>query len=281
MTELPIDASLPRIMQALSGRSAVVVAPPGSGKTTRVPPAIGRSGLLSAEHPGVIVLQPRRVAARAAAARIAQEQGWALGEQVGYHVRFERRFSPQTRLRFLTEGILTRQLLDDPFLESVGAVVIDEFHERNLNGDLALAFCREIRREVRPDLVLVVMSATLDAVPVARFLDDCPIVRCEGKSYEVATEYRPMSHPASAVALAPLIEAELDDPKAHGHILVFLPGMAEIERVRKRLEPAAARAARWYCRSTGRLPPIFRTGHYCPAAIAARSSSARTSPKPR
>ena len=163
------------------------MAPPGSGKTTRVPPAILRSGLLSADHPGVIVLQPRRVAARAAAARIAEEQGWTLGEEVGYQVRFERRFSPKTRLRFLTEGILTRQLLADPFLESVGAVILDEFHERNLNSDLALALLREVRREVRPDLILVVMSATLDAEPVARFLDDCPIVRSEGRSYEVST----------------------------------------------------------------------------------------------
>src|SRR4029077_12702340 len=101
--------------------------------------AILRSGLLAADHPAAIVLQPRRVAARAAAARIAEEQGWSLGGEVGYHVRFERRLTPQTRLRFLTEGILTRQLLADPFLESVGAVILDEFHERNLNGDLALA----------------------------------------------------------------------------------------------------------------------------------------------
>ena len=199
MTELPIDASLPRIMKALSERSAVVIAPPGSGKTTRVPPAILQAGLLSADHPGVIVLQPRRVAARAAAARIAQEQGWALGEEVGYQVRFERRLSPKTRLRFLTEGILTRQLLDDPFLDSVGAVILDEFHERNLNSDLALALLREVRREVRPDLILVVMSATLDADPVARFLDDCPVVRSEGRAHEVSTEYRPLNRPASAL----------------------------------------------------------------------------------
>jgi ATP-dependent helicase HrpB len=240
MTELPIDASLPRIMKALVGRSAVVVAPPGSGKTTRVPPAILRAGLLSADHPGVIVLQPRRVAARAAAARIAKEQGWALGEEVGYQVRFERRLSPKTRLRFLTEGILTRQLLDDPFLDSIGAVILDEFHERNLNSDLALALLREVRREVRPDLILVVMSATLDADPVARFLDDCPIVRSEGTAYEVSTEYRPRSRPASADTLAPLIEELIVDPKTSGHILVFLPGMAEIERTRKRLGPAAS-----------------------------------------
>ena len=159
------------------------MAPPGSGKTTRVPPAILQSGLLPAEHPAVIVLQPRRVAARAAAARIAEEQGWTLGDEVGYQVRFERRFTPQTRLRFLTEGILTRQLLADPFLETVGAVILDEFHERNLNSDLALALLRQVRREVRPDLILVVMSATLDAEPVARFLDGCPIVRVEGRAH--------------------------------------------------------------------------------------------------
>jgi ATP-dependent helicase HrpB len=254
MTELPIDAILPQIMQALTCRSAVVVAPPGSGKTTRVPPAILRSGLLSAEYPGVIVLQPRRVAARTAAARIAEEQGWALGEEVGYQVRFDRRFSSRTRLRFLTEGILTRQLLDDPFLESVGAVVLDEFHERNLNSDVALALLREVRREVRPDLILAVMSATLEAEPVARFLDDCPIVRGEGRSYDVAIEYRPVDRPASVHALTPVIEQVMSDPKGSGHTLVFLPGMAEIERARKQLEPAATRAGALVLPLHGSLP---------------------------
>jgi ATP-dependent helicase HrpB len=242
MTELPIDASLPEIIKALAGRSVVVVAPPGSGKTTRVPPAIVRSGLLSPEHPVTLVLQPRRVAARASAARIADERGWSLGTEVGYHVRFDRRFSPATPLRFLTEGILTRQILADPFLESVGAVVLDEFHERNLHSDLALALLREVRREVRPDLVLVVMSATLDAGPVARFLDDCPIVRSQGKTFAVAVEYRPTHRPASAEALVPVIEELLVDPRETGHILVFLPGMAEIRRTEKRLQAAAARA---------------------------------------
>ncbi len=213
------------------------------------------AGLLSADHPGVIVLQPRRVAARTAAARIADEQGWALGEEVGYQVRFERRFSPQTRLRFLTEGILTRQLLDDPFLESVGAVVLDEFHERNLNSDLALALLREVRREVRPDLILVVMSATLDAEPVARFLDDCPIVRSEGRSYEVGIEYRPLE-PAGerAEPWYRCSKSLVVDPRASGHILVFLPGMAEIERVRRRLEPAATRAGALVLPLHGSLP---------------------------
>ncbi len=172
-----------------------MVAPPGSGKTTRVPPAILDAGLLAPEHPDVIVLQPRRVAARAAAARIADERGWRLGDQVGYHVRFERRFSARTRLRFLTEGVLTRQLLADPFLEGVGAVVLDEFHERSLDGDLALALLCEVRREVRPDLIVVVMSATLDAEPVAQFLDDCPIVRVEGRSYPVVGRVLPRRPP--------------------------------------------------------------------------------------
>jgi len=241
MIELPIDTSLPRIIEALSQRSLVLVAPPGSGKTTRVPAAILQAGLLPADHPAAIVLQPRRVAARAAAARIAEEQGWSLGGQVGYQVRFERRLTPQTRLQFLTEGILTRQLLADPFLETIGAVILDEFHERSLNGDLALALLRQVKRELRPDLILVVMSATLEPLPVARFLDGCPIVSVEGKAHEVSLEYRPVDRPASAEAIVPLVEERLSDPGSSGHLLVFLPGLAEIRRVAKQLEPAASR----------------------------------------
>ncbi len=243
MTDLPIDASLPEIVRSLETRSAVIVAPPGSGKTTRVPPTILRSRLLTAENPVTLVLQPRRVAARASAARIAQEQGWTLGTEVGYHVRFDRHFSPGTPLRFLTEGILTRQILADPFLSSIGAVVLDEFHERNLHGDLALALLQEIRREVRPDLLLVVMSATLDAEPVARFLGDCPIIRSEGRSYEVNLEYRPSPRPASVETLAPLIEDLLADNRETGHLLAFLPGMAEIRRLEKRLQSVVAGAS--------------------------------------
>ncbi len=224
MTQLPIDSSLARIIEELAHRCVVVVAPPGSGKTTRVPVALLKSGLLSALHPTVIVLQPRRVAARASAARIADEQGWTLGDQVGYQVRFERRFSPKTRLRFLTEGILTRQILADPFLETVGAVVLDEFHERNLNSDLALALLQEIRREVRPDLILIVMSATLDAEPVSRFLDDCPIVRVEGRAHPVSLEYRPVNRPASAETLVPIIQELLAEPRRCGRSPGFSAG---------------------------------------------------------
>ncbi len=170
MTPLPIDSHLPEIVRRLeAAKSLVIVAEPGAGKTTRVPPAILRSGLLSQEHPNLVILQPRRVAARAAAQRIADENGWEIGREVGYQIRFEKRIGKDTRLRVLTEGVLTRRMLDDPFLEGVGAVVLDEFHERSLTVDLAIAMLREMRQTVRDDLLLIVMSATLEAEPAARF----------------------------------------------------------------------------------------------------------------
>jgi ATP-dependent helicase HrpB len=190
MTPLPIDSHLPEIVARVrAARSLVLVAPPGAGKTTRVPPAILRAGLLSAGHPNLVMLQPRRVAARASAQRIADENGWALGREVGYHIRFEKRTGPETRLRVLTEGILTRQLLEDPFLEGTGAVLLDEFHERSLHTDMSIAMLREIRQTVRDDLILIVMSATLEAEPVAKFLGDCPIVRTEGRTYPIQITY--------------------------------------------------------------------------------------------
>jgi ATP-dependent helicase HrpB len=268
MTPLPIDASLSSIIEASRERSLVLVAPPGSGKTTRVPPAIRDSGLLPPDYPTVIVLQPRRIAARAAAARVADERGWRLGQQVGYQVRFEKRWGPQTHLRFLTEGILTRQLLSDPFLEGVGAVVLDEFHERSLNTDLALALVNDIRQQVRPDLIVVVMSATVDAEPVARFLGDCPIITVEGRTFPVSTEYRPRSRPASVESVAPIVQELLEEPpRGHpapgdsaqgydgaGHILVFLPGLAEIRRLARKLEPIAARCGAVVLPLHGSLP---------------------------
>ena len=242
MTPLPIDPFIPTVIEGLAGRSMVIVAPPGSGKTTRLPVALSESGMLSPSHPKVLVLQPRRIAARAAAARVAEERGWELGGRVGYQVRFERRYSRSTRLQFITEGILTRQLLADPFLESVGAVVLDEFHERNLHTDLALALLREVRLEVRPDLILVIMSATLDAEPVSRFLDGCPIIRAEGRSYPVSVEYRPAARPASPESIVPLVQEWLDAFGGEGHLLIFVPGLAEIRRVCSRLEPIVRQA---------------------------------------
>ena len=242
MTPLPIDPALPEVVEALRReRSLVLVAPPGSGKTTRVPPAILRAGLLPPEHPTLVLLQPRRVAARASAARIAGENGWTLGGEVGYQVRFERRVGPTTRLRVETEGVLNRQILSDPFLEGVGAVVLDEFHERSLHTDLAIALLREIRESVRDDLLLVVMSATLEAGPAAKFLGDCPVVRAEGRTYPVDVQYRPAVKPASSESVVTALEDVFrggDDP---GHVLVFLPGAEEIRRAGVALGPLARR----------------------------------------
>ncbi len=167
-------------------------------------------------------------------------KSWVLGEEVGYQVRFERRISARTILRIQTEGILNRQLLDDPLLEGVGAVVLDEFHERSLHADLALALLREIQRDVRPDLNIVVMSATLDIEPVARFLDDCPVVRVEGRTFPIDVSYHPSVRPASPEAIEPLVRELLANRSAAGHVLVFLPGMAEIRRIQKAIEPLAA-----------------------------------------
>ncbi|HEY6099823.1 MAG TPA: DEAD/DEAH box helicase, partial [Anaeromyxobacter sp.] len=169
MEPLPIDPLLPQAVAALrESPSLVIEAPPGAGKTTRVPRALLEAGL--AGRGEVVVLEPRRLAARLAARRVAEEMGERPGETVGWQVRFEEVAGPRTRLRYVTEGLLTRRLLGEPTLPGVGAVVLDELHERHLQGDLALALLRRLQRTSRPDLKLVAMSATLDAGPVARYL---------------------------------------------------------------------------------------------------------------
>ena len=208
------------------------------------------------------MLQPRRVAARAAAARIADENGWAVGREVGHHVRFDKKVGPHTRLRVLTEGILTRQLLGDPFLEGVGCVVLDEFHERSLDVDLAVALLREVRAAGREDLLIVVMSATLEAEPVAAFLGGAPVLSVPGRTFPVEIEYRPAAGPARleesvarAVAeprgtgfqpvfsSAPNVERPAAEhglkTRATGDVLIFLPGVGEIERTMRALAPLA------------------------------------------
>jgi ATP-dependent helicase HrpB len=239
MNPLPIDSALPDILSQLRAhRSLVLIAPPGAGKTTRVPPAMIRGGLLTAEHPSVVLLQPRRIAARASAARIAEENGWRIGEEVGYHIRFERRLGPNTQIRVVTEGILTRQLVRDPFLDGVGAIILDEFHERNLHSDLALAFLREIRETVRQDVMIVVMSATLDPAPLSRYLSECPVVRIEGRSFPVELEYIP---PTGRVPLPEQVASAVRSVLRSDSrdILVFLPGAEEIRRCARILEPLA------------------------------------------
>jgi ATP-dependent helicase HrpB len=227
---LPIDEYLPQITQSLRDSGALVlVAEPGAGKTTRVPPAILRSGLLGGQHPNVVMLQPRRIATRAAAERIAAENDWSVGNEVGYQVRFENRITARTRLRIITEAILTRQLLDDPSLSGVGCVILDEFHERSIHSDLAIALLRDVKRSLRQDLLIVVMSATLDAEPVATFLDKAPIIRVPGRTFPVEVSYRSRSGAYLEEAVA---DAVLDSPD-DGHVLVFLPGAMEIARAQQ------------------------------------------------
>ncbi|MDB5352223.1 MAG: ATP-dependent helicase HrpB [Planctomycetota bacterium] len=244
MQPLPIDAHLSEIVDsARRHRRLVLVAPPGSGKTTRVAPALVRAGGLEPGHPALVMLQPRRVAARASAKRIADENGWTLGQEVGYHIRNEKRIGPRTRLRVATEGILTRQLLNDPFLEGVGAVILDEFHERSLHTDLALALVHEAAESVRDDLILIVMSATLDAEPISAFLGGCPIVRVEGRAFPVEVEYEARDQKVPlpdrvADAVARAVETGRED---RGDMLVFLPGVEEIRRSQRALAAIADR----------------------------------------
>ncbi len=235
---LPIDAVLPQVAQALSSHpNLVLVAPPGAGKTTRVPPLLLR-------HAGglqVVMLQPRRVAARASAARIAREQGVRLGEEVGYQVRFERRAGPQTRLLVVTEGILLRRLEADPLLEGVAALVLDEFHERSLDLDLSLALARRVQQEARPDLRIVVMSATLDPGPVARFLGDAPVLEAPGRTHPVQVLHRPLAAARDWEAgLVHAVEEALGVQPAG--VLCFLPGWGEIRRAAEALQGRASMA---------------------------------------
>ena len=247
MIPLPIDPEIPAIVAAIRAhRRLVLVAAPGAGKTTRVPPALLVADLLTPDHPTVLLLQPRRVAARASATRIAAEQGWTLGGRVGYQIRFEKRVGPETRLKVVTEGILNRQLIADPFLGGVGAVILDEFHERSLHTDLALALLREIRDSVRDDLIVVAMSATMDAEPVARFLGGAPIVRVAGRTFPVTIRHQPGptlngGPQAIADAVAGAIEQSLVGDEAGGDLLAFLPGVEEIRRTERRLSGWADR----------------------------------------
>ncbi len=255
MIPLPIDSHLEELTATLMRSSSIVlVAPPGSGKTTRVPPAILEAGLLGSEHPALVMLQPRRVAARSVAGRIAEERGWTLGVEVGYQIRREKRLRAGTRLRVLTEGILTRQLLADPFLEGVGAVVLDEFHERSIHTDLALALLREVRTTVRDDLRIVVMSATLDAEPIANYLDNGPILRVPGRTHPVSISYRPPPEPRTPLPDR-VVDALRDHaPQEPGEILVFLPGVGEITRTAERLSVEAERWDRDVLPLHGQLP---------------------------
>lgn len=200
----------------------------------------------------MVVLEPRRIAARLAARRVAWELGEQVGETIGYQIRFEEAVGPRTRLRFVTEGVLTRRLLSDPSLKGVAAVVLDEFHERHLESDLALALLKRLQR-TRPDLQIVVMSATLDAEPVAQYLDRCPIVRSEGKLFDLSIKHLPYSPEPLEAQVRNAVEL-LVDPEHSGDTLVFLPGAVEIRRAMRACEAVARRAGLLVLPLHGSLP---------------------------
>lgn len=257
---LPIDQLIPEMIASI-GRTPnlVVEAEPGAGKTTRIPAA-----LLPALRGQVLVLEPRRIAARLAAKRVAWELSEEIGQTVGYQVRFERVAGPKTRLHFFTEGVLTRRLLSDPRLEGVDAVILDEFHERHLESDLALALLKRLQ-QTRPDLRLIVMSATLDAAPIAHFLNGCPVLSSKGKLFELSIEHLPYSaaplHEQVRDALEQVVRRQQP-----GDTLVFLPGAAEIRRAARACEALARASNLLLLPLHGDLPPAEQERAVAPAS---------------
>ena len=237
VSPLPIDAALPDLTAALrTNHAAVLVAPPGAGKTTRVPLVLAREDWAQKAR-RILVLEPRRLAARAAAERMAQTLGERVGDTVGLRVRFGSKISSRTRIEIITEGVFTRLILDDPMLDGVSAVIFDEFHERSLDADLGLALARDVQQGLREDLRILVMSATIDGARIAKLLGDAPVIASEGRAFAVETRYvgrdtRPIE-PQLADTIARAMRADT------GSLLAFLPGAAEIRRTKTLLEGRA------------------------------------------
>src|ERR1700722_9635749 len=234
VSPLPIDAALPDLTAALRGNNAaVLVAPPGAGKTTRVPLVLAREDWAQKAR-RILVLEPRRLAARAEADRMAHTLGERVGDTVGLRVRFGSKISSRTRIEIITEGIFTRLILDDPMLDGVSAVIFDEFHERSLDADLGLALARDVQQGLREDLRILFMSATIDGARIAKLLGDAPVIASEGRAFAVETRYagrdaRPIE-PQVADTIMRAMRADA------GSLLAFLPGAAEIRRTKTLLE---------------------------------------------
>jgi ATP-dependent RNA helicase HrpB len=235
---LPIDAALPELTAALRGNSAaVLVAPPGAGKTTRVPLVLAAepwAAQRSGQTSRILVLEPRRLAARAAAARMAHNLGEAVGETVGLRVRFGSKVSRKTRIEIVTEGIFTRMIVDDPMLAGVAAVLFDEFHERSLDADLGLALARDAQQGLREDLKILVMSATIDSARVGALLGRVPVIESQGRVFPVETRYVGRDARPIELQLADIIARAMRAER--GSVLAFLPGAAEIRRTQSLLE---------------------------------------------
>ena len=234
MDSLPVDEALPRLKEALDGRTAaVLVAPPGAGKTTRVPLALLDAPWLEGRK--IVMQEPRRLAARAAARRMAATLGEQVGETVGYRVRFDSKVGPRTRIEVVTDGLFLRLLQDDPALDGVGCVIFDELHERGLETDLSFALVREAQTALRDDLRVIAMSATLDPGPVSERLGGAPVIQSAGRMFAVDTRYLDRE-PAGRIedAVASAVRRALGEES--GSALVFLPGVGEIRRVEERLQ---------------------------------------------
>jgi ATP-dependent helicase HrpB len=232
-TPLPIDPILDELRSALTAHaSAVLVAPPGAGKTTRVPLALMEEGWLEGRR--ILVLEPRRIAARAAAQRMAHSLSEDIGERIGLRTRMVSKTGPKARIEVVTEGVFSRMILDDPELPGIGAVLFDEFHERSLDADLGLALALDCQRALREDLRILAMSATLDGARVAQLLGGAPVIACEGRMFPVETRY--LGRDANARLEDQMADAVMRALRAErGSILAFLPGQREIRRVEEQL----------------------------------------------
>src|SRR5215831_2617340 len=272
---LPIDAALPELTAALArANAAVLVAPPGAGKTTRVPLVLAREPW--AQDKKIIVLEPRRLAARAAAERMAHTLGESVGATVGLRVRFGSKVSRATRIEVVTEGVFMRLILEDPALDGVAAVLFDEFHERSLDADLGLALARDAQAGLREDLRLLVMSATLDGARVAALLGDAPVVESEGRAFPVETRYlsRKVDVPLErqmADAIATALRAD------SGSVLAFLPGAAEIRRTQSFLSERVQDAATEIVPLFGALDAAVQDRAIAPARAGCRKVVLATS----